>query len=89
MSTKRISCLKIHLYTASQTFLLQRKQVQKIDKEVVQQRRRQAQVLLIVLQCSLLYMQLIVTGVSLCPSPGASYYGELLFQMHIQWANSS
>jgi hypothetical protein len=68
---------------------LQRKQVQKVDREVVQQRRRQAQVLEIILQCSLLYMQLIVTGVSLCPSLGASYYGELLFQMHIQWANSS
>jgi hypothetical protein len=37
---------------------LQRKQVQKIDREDVQQRRRQAQVLLIILQCSLLYMQL-------------------------------
>ncbi len=49
---------KFHFYTASQTFLLQRKQVQKIDREVVQQRSRQAQVLLIILQCSLLYMQL-------------------------------
>ncbi len=39
---------KVHFYTASQTFLLQRKQVQKIDREVVQQRSSQAQVLLIV-----------------------------------------
>jgi hypothetical protein len=51
---------KFNFYTASQTFLLQRKQVQKTDREVVQQRSRQAQVLLIILQCSLLYMQLSV-----------------------------
>jgi hypothetical protein len=51
---------KFHVYTASQTFLLQRKQVQKTDREVVQQRSRQAQVLLIILQCSFLYMQLSV-----------------------------
>jgi hypothetical protein len=37
---------------------LQRKQVQKIDREVVQQSSRRAQVLLIILQCSFLYMQL-------------------------------
>ncbi len=54
---------KFHFYTASQTFLLQRKQVQKTDREVVQQRSRQAQVLLIILQCSLLYMQLSVRWV--------------------------
>ncbi len=51
---------EFHFYTASQTFLLEKKQVQKIDREVVQQRRRQAQVLLIILQCSFLYMQLSV-----------------------------
>jgi hypothetical protein len=50
---------KCHDYTASQTFLLQRKKFQKTEREVVQQTSRQAQVLLIILRCSFfLYMQL-------------------------------
>ncbi len=57
---------KVHSYTASQTFLLQRKQVQKTDREVVQQRSRAA---CYICNCH---------WVSLCSSPEASYYCELL-----------
>ncbi len=81
---------KFHFYTASQTFLLQRKQVQKTDREVVQQRSSQAQVFADHASMQLV-IYAIVSGVSFCPSPEASYSLRRVWQnlsrVTITWDN--
>jgi hypothetical protein len=82
MSTKRISCLKISLLH-SFTNLSLAKETSSENRERSCPTKEQTGTSFADHTTMQLVVYAIVTGVSLCPSPEASYYSELLFQMRI------